>query len=191
MRWPVALVFAYVLLGLELVLPRELRLGAAAVAPSLVIPFVIFIAMHASPARAYWFALLLGLTLDLLTPYEGRLVVPGPHALGLAAAVFLVVTIRTIITRNLIGLIVFSILGAALSQLVVVALLTFRSMYSAPTAWQPRQELIDRFFSSLYTGATAAVLGLILLSCAPLFHFNDPYARRGAGRISVVRSRRP
>lgn len=183
MSWPVVLVFGYILLGLELVLPGVLRLGPSTVAPSFVLPLVIFIAMFAPPSRAYWAALLLGLSLDLLTPWGGNLVVPGPRALGFLAAVYLVLTVRTIINRNTLALIVFSVLGSVLSSIVVVALLTFRSVYSAPDPWHAREELVQRFLSSLYTGGTAALLSIILFSAIGLFRFQDPYTR-GRSRMT-------
>lgn len=181
MSWPVVLVFGYLLVGLELVLPAQLRLGPTTVAPSVVTPFVVFIAMFAPASRAYWTALLLGLTLDLLTPWGGETIVPGPRALGFLAGAYLVVTMRTVINRNTLALIVFSVASTALSQVVVVAILTFRSLYTVPGGaggWRPRQELVERMFSSLYTGGTAAVLGLLLFACIGLFKFHDPYHRR-------------
>jgi rod shape-determining protein MreD len=183
MSWPVVLVFGYLLLGIELVIPGVLRLGPSTVAPSFVLPFVVFIAMFAPASRAYWTAIVLGLSLDLLTPWGGNLIIPGPRALGFVAAVYLVLTVRTIINRNTLALIVFSVLGGMLSQIVIVALLTFRSMYSGPTPFLPREELVQRIMASLYTGGSAALLSLLLFSVIGLFRFQDPYTR-GRSRMT-------
>jgi rod shape-determining protein MreD len=178
MRWSVVAVIAYLLLGIELVLPAELRLGPTIVAPSFVVPFVVFVAMFAPPSRAYWFALIMGLCLDLLTAWEGHTVVPGPKALGLLLAAYLIVTIRNIINRNTLALIVFSILAMAMSQLVLVAIMTFRAAYTVPTVWHGREELVQRLLASLYTGGSAAALGLVLFACQGLFRFSEPYSRK-------------
>lgn len=178
MRWAVVAVFAYFLLGIELVLPGLLRLGPTIVAPSFVVPFVVFVAMFAPPTRAYWLALVMGLCVDLLTPWEGRTVVPGPHALGLLIAAFLIVTIRSSLNRNTLSLIVFSIIAAALSHLVLVGLMTVRARYTVPTVWDGSEQLVQRLLASLYTGGSAAVLGLALFPCQGLFRFSEPYARR-------------
>jgi rod shape-determining protein MreD len=190
MSWPVMLVFGYALVGIELVLPAELRLGSSGVAPSFVVPFVVFVAMFAPATRAYWTAIILGLALDLLTAWGGDVVIPGPKALGLLAATYLIVTVRTIINRNTLALIVFSIAAMALSQIVVVTIMTFRSIYTVPApAWHAREELVQRMLSALYTGASAAVVGLLLFACFSLFRFQDPYSRRTTAR-SDVRMRR-
>lgn len=178
MRWAVVAVFAYFLLGVELVLPGLLRLGPTIVAPSFVVPFVVFIAMFAPPTRAYWFAVVVGLCLDLLTPWDGNTVVPGPRALGLLTAVFLVVTIRSSLNRNTLSLIVFSVIAAALSHLVLVGIMTIRARYTVPTVWTGGEQLVQRLLASLYTGGAAAVLGLVLFPCLGLFRFSEPYSRK-------------
>lgn len=178
MSWPVVLVFGYALIGLELVLPAQLRLGPTTVAPSFILPYVVFIAMFAPPTRAYWTALLLGLTLDLLTPWGGDSIVPGPRALGFVGATFLVITLRSVINRNMVALIVLSVLGSAIAQLLVVAIISFRSLYTTPVGWRPREELVQRLLGSLYTGGSAAVVGLVLFACLGLFRFHDPFSRR-------------
>lgn len=179
MRRSAVLVYGYALVGIEMVLPAALRLGPTSVAPSFVVPMVVFVAMFAPAVQAYWTALLLGLSLDLLVPWGGQVFVPGPRALGMLAAAYLVVTIRTVINRNLLALIVFSILAAGLMQIVVVALLTFRSLYTLPIPWHPREELVQRMLSALYTGGSAALVGLVLFASTRMFRFPDPYTRRG------------
>ncbi len=183
MSWPVAFVFGYVLLAIELVLPRELQIGPTAIAPSFVVPFVVYIAMFAPAITAYWAAIFLGLTFDLTTPRgENAAIVAGPYALGLLAATFLIVTLRTIINRNPLALIVFSIVASAFCGLVIVAIFTIRSWYTPQMSWFAAGQLSQRLFSAVYTGATAAVLSLVLFPAYKLFKFQDPYSRRATFR---------
>jgi ABC-type transport system involved in Fe-S cluster assembly fused permease/ATPase subunit len=117
-------------------------------------------------------------------------VIPGPKALGLVIAAYMIVTVRTIINRNTLAMIVFSILAMALSQIVVVAIMTFRSLYTAPAPnWHASHELAQRMLSSLYTGASGAVLALLLFACVGLFRFHEPHTRR-SGLRGEVRMRR-
>lgn len=180
MRWPVVLVVAYLLIGIEAVVPRELAVGPTSIAPSFILPFIVFVAMFAPAMKAYWTALLCGLAIDLLSPRGAMLVVPGPYALGFLAAAFLIVTIRTIINRNTVAVVVFSMLGTAIAQIVIVALLTFRSMYTDQDVmvWSPTQELVQRMLASLYTGVTAFGLSFLLFPMLKTFGFADPYSRR-------------
>jgi rod shape-determining protein MreD len=182
MSWPVVLVFGYLCVGLELVVASELRLGDTAVAPSFVVPFLVFIALFAPATRVYWTALILGLSLDLLTPWAAGTVVPGPKALGFLLAAYFIVTLRTLINRNTLAVIVFSIVAMAIAQVFFVAVMTFRSVYTVPApAWHGRAELGQRLLASLYTGGSAAVLGLLLFTFQGLFRFQEPYSRRSRG----------
>lgn len=182
MSWPVALVFGYLLLAIELVIPTELRVGAGDVAPSFVVPFVVYIAMFAPALTAYWAAVWLGLTIDLASPRgtEAYIIV-GPNAIGLLAAAYVIVTLRAVVNRNPLALVVFSIVAAAMCGLVVVAIMTLRSWYTPQIPWFAGVELSRRLFSSVYTGLSAAVVGLALFPLHGLFKFHDPYHRRGPG----------
>jgi rod shape-determining protein MreD len=177
----VGLVFGYLVLALQLALPGELRLGPTAIAPSFVIPFIVFVSLYAPALTAYWTALILGLCIDLTTRLgpQGMLVV-GPHALGMLAAAYLIVTLRSVINRNTLSLVVFSVLGAAMSGLVIVAVFTLRSWFTPPElfTWHAAHELTERTLSALYTAASAAILGLVLFPAFKLFRFQDPYSRR-------------
>jgi hypothetical protein len=181
MSWPVALVYGYLLLAIELVIPAELRLGSIGAAPSFVIPFVVFVAMFAEPMGAYWTAILIGLALDMTTPRDA-FVIAGPYALGLFAAAYLIVTLRTAVNRNALALIVFSMGAATLCAVVVVAIFTIRSWYTPQITWHAGDELTRRLLSAFYTGASAAVLSLVLFPSQGLFRFHDPYTRRAATR---------
>lgn len=183
MRWPVVVLVGYVLVGLQMGLNELIRLGQTTAVPSLIIPFVVFVALLAPPLPAMWTALLLGLTIDLATPRETGAIVAGPHALGFLLATYLVVTVRPIMMRrNPLTLMVLSIIASALAQLVVVAIFSFRMVYPDPFAWYPRSEMFARMLGSVYTGATALLLAFVLFAMMPLFGFNDAHLRRPLGR---------
>ncbi|MFN7020365.1 MAG: hypothetical protein ACK4WH_03430 [Phycisphaerales bacterium] len=179
MSWPVALVFGYLLLAIELVIPAELRIGSGDVAPSFIVPFVVYIAMFAPAMVAYWAAVWTGLALDLASPRGAEaFIIVGPNAIGLLAAAYVVVTLRAVVNRNPLALVVFSIIAAAMCGLVVVAIFTLRSWYTPQIVWHAGGELSSRLFSAVYTGLSAAVVGLCLFPLHGLFRFQDPYARR-------------
>lgn len=184
MRWPVVVMVGYVLVGLQMGLVNEfLRLGHTNAVPSLIVPFVVFVALFAPPLPALWTALLLGLTIDLASPRGTGVIIAGPHALGFTLAAYLVITVRPIMMRrNPLTLMVLSIIASALAQLVVVAIFSFRGIYPDPFAWFPMRELIERLLSSLYTGATGLLLAFVLFPTMPMFGFNDAHLRRPLGR---------
>jgi rod shape-determining protein MreD len=184
-RWT-ALAVGYFVLALEGPVADALhvgppgRLGAA---PSLVVPFVIFIALSAPAATALWTAIICGLVIDITPRQPDALIVLGPHALGLLAAAYLTITVRPMMVRsNPISLVVLSVVAAAVAGLVVTTAFTLRGVWHG--AWAdggataPLADLRDRAFSALYTGVTAAVLAAILYPMQGLFGFQDP-ARRG------------
>lgn len=188
MRWPVVAVVGYLLIGLELTVRRALAIGppdAATIAPSFIIPFLVFVAMSAPVVPTLWVALLMGLAVDLRSPRDGgTLLVVGPYALGYMAGAYLVVTMRGIMfRRNPLSVMFLSLLSSLLAELIVVAFFSIRGMYSIDTDFSAGRELLHRLLSSLYTALTTAwVMALVLLPMTSLFGFQDPHARRFAGR---------
>ncbi|MGE3107348.1 MAG: hypothetical protein AB7G11_12780 [Phycisphaerales bacterium] len=184
MRWPVVIIFGYVLLGLELTVKRALGIGwdSSLVTPSFIVPFLVFLAMSAPLVPTLWVALVLGFAADILSPREGGTVlVMGPYALGNMAGVYFVHTMRGLMRRHWLSVVLLSILASALTELVVVALFSIRGLYT-PTEFVAWSQLLIRLASSIYTGATAAGLALILLPCSGMFGFHDPHQRRFASR---------
>lgn len=174
-------VIAWVLLGLELGLKSALELGSTGVAPSFVIPLGIFIAMGATPVRAVWSCVALGLLLDLTSSVPavaGDPVVLGPWALGMALAAQLVLAIRAMmIRRNPLTLAFLSAVGMAVAQVVVVALLTARSLAYGDLAWNAGSQLVHRLGSSLYTGVLALVMALALIPMASILGLQLGHSR--------------
>lgn len=180
MSWPVLILTAYVLLGLELGVREPLKLGPLSAAPSFLVPLVVFVALYAPAYTALFVAGALGLVVDLLTARGASAVVlPGPNALGFMAAAYFTLLARPIIMRrNAFTLIVLSMLATAVSGLVVVALFAVRGWYADDTVVRPLSELGERMLTALYTGASAALLSVVLLPMVPVFRFHDPHTRR-------------
>ncbi len=190
MNWPVVVVVAYVMLGLELALKPALAIETPGIAPSFVIPLVAFIALHAPAMPALWVAVALGAVLDLTNPMlsaDGRqeVTVLGPMALGCLAAAYMALTIRgVLVRRNPLTLIVLAGLFALVANLVAVALLSVRSMYDGALVFQPVQELLRRSASAGYTGLATIVLAAVLMPLSGLFGFQqETHGRRMARRV--------
>lgn len=187
MRWPVVALVGYVLIGLELTVRRALAIGppdAATIAPSFIIPFLVFVAMSAPVVPTLWVALLMGLAVDIRSPRDGgTLLVVGPYAIGYMAGAYLVVTMRGLMfRRNPLSVMFLSLLASLLAELIVVAFFSIRGMYSA-TDFSAGRELVHRLLSSVYTALTTAwVLALVFLPMTNLFGFQEQHARRFAGR---------
>ena len=168
MNWIAFAVAAWVCLGLDRGLAPLLSPGMGRIAPSFVVPLVVFVALNAPPRAALWAALALGLATDLTSPVEPAVAgvpvwVPGPNALGMMLAAQLVLAMRgMVLKRRLPTMIVLSVLAAAVSSVVVVAIFSVRGFAPEAAAVRPAAELLRRLGSALYTAGSAAVLGLVL-----------------------------
>jgi uncharacterized membrane protein YczE len=186
MRWTIVLIAAAVLLGLEQAIKSPLAVGHTAIAPSMVIPLVVFIALFAPPLAALWTALLIGLAVDLSTVWSNgvsELVVVGPCALGYVAGAYFVLTVRALLyRRNPITMMAMSVLAAALAGLVFVAIHSIRTIYTDAYVFHGLSELGERLLAAIYTGAAGLVLAFVLFPMMPLFGFHDPRERRFGAR---------
>jgi rod shape-determining protein MreD len=177
LSWIVFLVMTWVAFGLELGLRDALRLAPGDIAPSFVVPLMVFVALSAPPKQAVWAALILGVLLDLTslvprTDAASMLTVLGPNAIGMLIAAQFVVAVRgMVIRRHPLTLTVLSIAAAAVVQTVVVAFFTVRDLYGDPILFRPTGELVSRLLSALYTGATAFAWALLLRPVDALFRF--------------------
>lgn len=184
MNWYAFAIAAWIALGLELGLKDALNLGTTGIAPSFVVPLAVFICMGAAPARAIASCLILGLFLDLTStlPLDPRAtlagVAPGPHALGLALAGQLVVTIRgMMIRRNPLTMAFLAGAASGVMHVVVVALVLLRRIIGDPVTWDPLEQLALRAGTSVYTGVVALPLALALFPMAPLLGLQLGHAR--------------
>ena len=166
----------WVAFGLELGLRDALRLGSGAVAPSFVVPVVVWFALNAQQRPALWAAIIAGATLDLTAAMPrtdgGDALILGPRALGLVLAARLVIAIRgKLIRRNPITLGVVSGLAGAVTALVVVALFALRAAMGDPISWSIGGELGTRLLGAAYTAAVGFFVAFPLRWAEPAFGF--------------------
>lgn len=172
---------AWLLLGLELGLKSALELGSTGIAPSFLVPLGILIAMAAQPARAVWPCVVIGLLMDLTSSvpaHSGEPVVIGPWALGMALAAHLVLALRAMMMRrNPMTLAFLSLVGMAVAQIAVVAILTGRNLVYGDMAWSAGAELVRRLGSAVYTGVLALAMSVVLIPMAPILGLQLGHAR--------------
>lgn len=166
MNWIAFLVAAWVAFGLEMGLKSLLSIGKTEMAPSIVLPLAVYVAMHASPRAVFWTCLAIGLTIDLTSPVDlargGAAVIAGPHALGLALGGQLVISLRGMLIRdNFLTLGVATVLAGLVMHLMVVAIFVVHRLYGDPVLIDPAGALARRTVASLYSGGVA--LGLAFL----------------------------
>lgn len=188
MNWPFFALLTWILFGLELGFRDALRLGPTPIAPSFVIPFLVFVSISAPPNTLRLAALVLGLITDLTFPIELRdggpaATIVGPYALGYLLASQLVLTLRAMmIRRNPLTVAFLSVLAAAVAQIVVVTMFTTRSVFGDPIDWHPTHELLTRLGSALTCSVSGLVLSFVLLPLAPMLGLNIGPARRNPRR---------
>lgn len=185
MNWLVFLVVAWVSFGLEMALVPVFDAGSGGVHPSTVTPLLVFVALYAPRRHALWGAILLGVTWDLLSPLVhadgGGVVLVGPHALGSLLGAQLVFSVRgMVVRRNPLTIAVLSVLAALAAQSVVVAIVTVRASLGDYIAWDASDELVQRAFSSVYTGIAGLVLSFAYFALTPAFGFHSAIATRFA-----------
>jgi len=180
-------ILAYVLIGLELALRPALGLGDTGVAPSLVLPLVVFVAMSAQAPQALWMGLLTGMAVDLLTKFPRAAADPitvtliGPNAIGFLAAAYVTLTLRGLmIRRNPLSLVALTLAGGALAALIAVALITLRAQFDSAMLWSPTRELLSRLGWAAYSSAVAFVLFYVLRALSGVLGLADTSSRRYA-----------
>ncbi|MBL8991241.1 MAG: hypothetical protein JNJ48_06640 [Phycisphaerae bacterium] len=184
MNWIGAVIVGYVLLALELAIRAPLSLGPTGIAPYVLLPLVVHIAMHAPATPSLWAALLAGLALDLESSRPtadglGTVVVLGPSALGFLMAAFFTLNVRAIvIRRNPLSFIAVCVVAALLGQVATTLVFTLRQAVDASVAFSPGPELWIRSMSSLATGLSAAALAFPLRWLNPALGLQDPTLRR-------------
>jgi rod shape-determining protein MreD len=179
----VVAIMAYVVLGLEVAVKPALAISPSGFRfdPTFVVPFITFIALAGPTVPVLWTALIMGVVVDLYTQRDaGHLVVLGPYALGYMAGAYLVLVMRGLMfRRSPLSMIFLSILATAISELVVVFLLTLRHVvFNSPEFWSAGAELTNRLLGAGYTALSAGVLSLILFPLTSLFGFQDIHSRR-------------
>ena len=154
----------------------------------MVIPLVAFIALYAPRKQAMWAAIILGIITDLISPMSrvdgGLAVIVGPNALGYLLACHFILAIRgSLIRRNPLTLVIISIASSFIAQIVVIAIFTARNLGTNPLIWDAGDQLVQRSFSSLYTGLSALLLSFVFFALAAAFGFHSSVPTRFARTI--------
>lgn len=187
MNWVVFAIVSWILLGCEIGLRDALQLGSSSIAPSFLIPLIVYIALWARTNTALTAALALGITLDLLNtwPTESNedLVIVGPWAFGCMLAAYTALNFRTMMLRKSpVTAAILCVICAGVAQVVSLAIITFRSSYDEIVLPSAAAELWPRLASALYTGALALVITPALQFISPWFGL-----RRTAGPAGGLR----
>ena len=148
MSWGVYAVALWLLVGLEVGLRGVLRIGDTGVAPSFVLPLVVFVGLFARPRVSTTAALIAGLLIDLTSPVTlpggGTAIIPGPNALGMVLASQLVLGVRGLVFLNSpVTLIVLTPLAGMVWQIVVTAAFGARELYD-PIGFHAGSQLTQR-----------------------------------------------
>lgn len=184
MNWPLFVLVSWVIFGLELGLRDALRLGPTPVAPSFVVPLLVFVSISAPAGTLRIACLALGLVTDLTFPVELRdagapATIIGPHALAYLLAGQLVLSMRSMmIRRNPLTVAFLSVIAGAVAQIVVVAMLTVRWIFGDPIVWNPTHELFTRLGGALACAVTGLVVAAVLSPLAPFLGLHLAAARR-------------
>lgn len=174
-------VIAWLCLGLELGLRDLFAFGPLGIAPSFVLPLVVFLALSAPPRAALWAALVLGIIIDLTWPITrsdgGTLISIGPYALGYLIGAQVVISLRgMVMAKNPLTLVVLTVFAAIVGQILLVAILGIRSSYD-PIAFEPIPQLMARLLGAVMTGASALAMSLVLIPLAPLLGIDPNHPR--------------
>jgi cell shape-determining protein MreD len=205
MRWAVFAALAFIALAAELSLRPVLMFHTiGGISPSFLACLAVFIAMFAPRLTALWSCWLLGLLLDLSTPFAasaGSVAgVPGapgggaatyyligPYALGYTFAAYMVLQMRPMVFRQrALSIGVMTGLSLLAVALISVAIFVVRSWYAADagiysTGVSAGSELLRRLGIALYSALVAVPLGWLLLATLPYWGFPTT-AHRRAGR---------
>lgn len=183
MRWFVFLIFAFVLLVVEMGLRSLLRVNTSAgeICPSFLLVLATFVALWAPSRIVPWAMLVIGLLADLQPiPVVDPVSVPsiiGPATLGYLLAGYAVLQVRTFLFRHSPLAVAISVVVAGIFlHLVIVAALTMRGLPlpgfpGRLDGWIIGDQLYRRFFDLLYTAALAVPLGWLLTRTLPAWGF--------------------
>lgn len=179
MNWFVFAVLGWLAIGLDAGFADVFRPLSLPIAPSFAQVLIVYVGLWAPARHAYGAALILGAAQDFVgvvpaSPDEVRdVVVLGPHALGAALGVSLVVNLRSVmIRRSVLSMFIMTLFATALLEIVVSASLAIRSVYPNGIHYpSPSRELLIGLGSSLYSAVLASILGPPLNVLSGLLNF--------------------
>lgn len=173
MNWILFGLVTYVFLALQIASRNLLVIGDAY--PQLLLILLVFIGLSAPSRVLAWAALVLGLLLDL---QPGPITPPilGPHVIGYLAGAYVVVQLRTVLfPESVISFAALVFIAGIATHLVTIALFTARGLpwpLAEPVAhWSATEQLVNGFFSILYTTALAVPIGWLLMRSSAIWGF--------------------
>ena len=178
MNWVVFAVALWLFLGLDYGLRDALQVGSLNIAPYFSMILLVFVSMWAAPRAVVIACLAVGVAYDLMfrvgvSGLDEPLVVLGPQALGALLAGYAALNLRGLVyKKNVLAVAFLATVATALSQIVVVALLTARSLWGDALFGSPVAELGQRLGSAAFTGLVAFVVGPLLAALRRLFAFH-------------------
>ncbi len=187
MNWPVFALLAWLLLGVQLGLVDAAHLDYTKIAPQVPIILVVFVALWAPLPHVLGAGITMGVLYDLLYVQQlrggGDVVVVGPFALGFALAAYTVVLTRALVfRRNILTVVVLTLVGTALAEIVATGLLAIRSLYDASLVYpNPLGKLGVGIARALYTALAAFAIAPLLGALRPVFGFPPLPGRGGSG----------
>ena len=185
MSWGVYAIVMWLVLGVDVGMRSVLRIGESGIAPSFVLPFIVFISLYAPGRTAMVASLIAGLVIDLTSPVTipggaATILLPGPNALGMLLACQLVLGARGLVFLNSpITLIVLTPLAGAVWQIVVAAVFGARELYD-PLGFHAGSELVDGLVLAAYSAIPALAMWWPLRFIGPRFDFDAPHTGRYA-----------
>ena len=179
------IVLGWIGVGLEMGLKSAFtfHFGSTVGAPSFAVPIVVLIAICAPPIPALWFAIAVGVLLDLTSPLltttSSAIFLVGPSSLSLILGAQFVLLVRgMVIRRHPLTMVILSVAASAISAICTVAIITIRHLILRdPIEWSATHELTSRLFSAVLTGGSALVLAILLLPLSPLLGLTAAHAR--------------
>lgn len=187
MRWPVFALLVYLLLALQIGLADSAAIDTAygRLQPWMLLPLAVFVGMSASPYVAITAWAICGLMLDLTTTWSTGLTLIGPNALGYLAGGYVLLQFRTMmIRRHPLALASMTLLCGIGVQLIVVAIMTFRSIYELQPDWTGSSQLILRGLNLLYSAVMAFFLAPLFNGISPVMGFTS--AGKSGMRINRI-----
>ncbi|MBS0192503.1 MAG: hypothetical protein U0573_07665 [Phycisphaerales bacterium] len=180
-------VAGYVAFSLELGLRNSFAIGGG-IAPSFVFVLCTILAIGAPGSLVLWICLVFGVLTDLTWPHEvlsgEPVTIVGPYAIGyLIAGQFILALRSQIIKRNPLSVGFMCMTGYFVAQTVVVAIYTFRWIYTPTMPWEPTHQLLQRVLAAVYTGILGVLIGFLAQALSAALGIQPPQQRRSTRPI--------
>lgn len=176
MRWLGIILLGTLLLVMEQGLRNLLEIGG--ISPGFVLTLVVYAAILAPAAGSFWLAVCAGCVVDLTLTYHDAAsgvdyALVGPTALAFLLARTVGLQMRGVIFRDspvAVAVVVF--VAGLLAQLALVMLLTARGLPFVTgqpiEGWNWADQLVQRFFGTLYSAVLAVPLTVLLSKLEPV-----------------------